>query len=157
MTYEMIHTYIPIKFEELKAKYLIELQDSTDDDGILNYILFPAVFHQYVNDLLRDNTDTMMLNRIFEFYEDMAINGDDKVKTLLQVGLLECLWDEKLVYDNSQQYMKSETMKLFDNVGFYLRIPEEPNVLTKRVKQPKKVKMMNILPLYKKIVHRFQK
>ena len=36
-----------------------------------------------------------MLHRIFGKYEDLAVTGDKEIQNLLQVTLLEYLWDEK--------------------------------------------------------------
>lgn len=56
-------------------------------------------------------------------YEDMAANGDDEVKSLLEVSLLEYLWDEKKTYEKAMKLMGECTREIWNDIGSYLNEP----------------------------------
>ena len=64
-----------------------------------------------------------MLNKIFSFYEEMAQSQDPDVTNLLQVTLLEYLWDEKTVLNTAKQYMLPKTALLNESIRKYLYEP----------------------------------
>lgn len=122
MNYSNIHTFLPLRFPELRESYEKEIH-SFSDGQILQYVLFPCIFHEYLNDLLKMNTDKEMMIRIFSFYEEMALCKDEEVNNLLQVALLECLWDEKIVYERACGFMFPATKRINANIKNYLNEP----------------------------------
>ena len=70
-----------------------------------------------------NSNDTELVERIFGFYEDLAVNGDSETKSLLQVSLLEPLWDHRESYSGAQKFMENETKVIFDSISAYLNIP----------------------------------
>lgn len=49
-------------------------------------------------------------------YEDLAANGDTEVKNLVQVSLLEYLWDEKTTYEKTKKLMGEHTREIWSNI-----------------------------------------
>ena len=56
---------------------------------------------------------------------DFAVRGDEESQNLLQVSLLENLWDEKITYDRSLEIMGIGTKEIWDYIHNYILIPEE--------------------------------
>lgn len=75
----------------------------------------------YVTELLRENSDCQQIRKVFPFYEEMASSEDVEVKNLLQITLLEYLWDEKLVFRNALENMQLKTRIMNSDIGAYLK------------------------------------
>ena len=61
--------------------------------------------------------------RVFEFYEELAVSDDEKVRNLLQISLLEPLYDSKRSYAGSRLFMGDKTLELFEKCADYLNTP----------------------------------
>ena len=61
-----------------------------------------------------------MLHRIFGKYEDLAVTGDKEIQNLLQVTLLEYLWDERAL-----EIMGIGTRAIWECIHEYILIPAE--------------------------------
>lgn len=70
-----------------------------------------------------NNAEPLVL-RIFEFYEELAASGDREVQDLLQVSLLEPLYDNKRTYTGALLFMGYKTRALFENCAEYLNVPK---------------------------------
>lgn len=68
------------------------------------------------------NAEPLIL-RIFEFYEELAVSNDEEVQNLLQVSLLEPLYDNKRSYAGALLFMGDKTRVLFESCAEYLSIP----------------------------------
>ena len=53
------------------------------------------------------------------------MTGDEETQNLLQVTLLEYLWDEKITYERSLEIMGSGTKEIWDCIQEYILIPTE--------------------------------
>lgn len=53
----------------------------------------------------------------------MAKSPDMEVKNLLQVTLLEYLWDNSITYNNAISHMLPDTKKISDQIGEYFGRP----------------------------------
>jgi hypothetical protein len=66
-----------------------------------------------------------LLLKIFSFYEELAMYGDYETKNLLQVTLLERLWDKKITFDRASELMGEDTAKINQEIGKYFNKPED--------------------------------
>lgn len=123
-----------IKYNSLDCDYLCgrfpEIKDSViaENDWLgenLPHCLFGNVLNPLVTELLRqdDYKTNPLLKRIFSMYEDFAEYGDTETKNLLQVTLLEYLWDEYITYSRAYEIMGEKTKLINKNID-YLNIPK---------------------------------
>ena len=58
-------------------------------------------------------------------YEQFAIDGDIETQNLLQVTLLEYLWDEKITFDRALEMMGEKTKEIWQYIYDYILVPTE--------------------------------
>lgn len=87
------------------------------------HVLYENVLNPYVKELLDNEENDEALQRIFKFYEDLAQSNDQEVKNLLQVTLLEVLWDDSIIYGKAYKYMLPATRQINDLIGEYFKLP----------------------------------
>lgn len=108
-------------------------------NGELTYVLFENVLnpvlreyfegHDYSGAKTRRGQKSALKNadplivRIFDFFEELVDSGDAEVRDLLQVGLLEALYDSAAAYNGAQLFMGAETRGLFDEIVYYINKP----------------------------------
>lgn len=83
-------------------------------DEVLQHIVFGDVVVPFVLELLSDESEQAMLERVFAFFENMATSPDDMVSELLTVSVLEQLGDDAAVRAKAMHYMGRNTKKLSD-------------------------------------------
>jgi hypothetical protein len=94
----------------LKSFFSI-LQEHIEYNGeILNHVFFGEC-NDYIIKLLEDEKDLPRIKELFNFLELMAIQGDNEVKNLLSVTILERLGDSKEILDKAYKYMGPETRR----------------------------------------------
>lgn len=79
----------------------------------------PHVFFGDCNDFFikfLEKEETEKLKNLFEFFERMATKGDDYVKELLSVTILERLGEDKKNLNTAYRYMGKETRKASDEM-----------------------------------------
>ncbi|MBD5160313.1 MAG: hypothetical protein HDT23_08765 [Ruminococcus sp.] len=93
----------------------------------LPHCLFGNILNPLVTGLLKqeDYRNNNLLERIFRMYEELAEYGDTETKNLLQVTLLEYLWDEYIIYSRSYELMGQNTRIINGYISDYLNIPEK--------------------------------
>jgi len=91
----------------------------------LPHCLYPAVLIPFLKGYFKapDQKNDGLVERIFDFFEDLAANGDIETKNLLQVSLLEPLWDYKESYSGAVGFMRTGTKAIFDSISVYLNKP----------------------------------
>lgn len=114
--------FITDRFPELAELVSIE----TDGyDEFLPHVVFGNVFNGLAVSFLKldsyKQSDT--LKRIFDMYEELSSQGDEETKDLVQVTLLEYLWDEKITYERAKELMGESTEKLWEQID-YLNVPQ---------------------------------
>ena len=116
--------FIMRRFPELKKQVEEEMEGL---DEFLPHAVFGNVFNPFVVKLLKqdDYKTNSTLKRIFEMYENLSSNGDFETKNLVQVTLLEYLWDEKITYERSMELMGEKTRVTWDNIYSYISVPKE--------------------------------
>ena len=116
--------FIIRRFPELKKQVEEEMEGL---DEFLPHAVFGNVFNPFVVKLLKqdDYKTNSTLKRIFEMYENLSSNGDFETQNLVQVTLLEYLWDEKITYERSMELMGEKTRVTWDNIYSYISVPKE--------------------------------
>lgn len=105
-----------------------EIRGEVEELGeFLGHCIFGNVLNSKVVELLKreDYLENEVLHRIFRMYEDFAVTGDEETQNLLQVTLLEYLWDEKITYERALEIMGVETKAIWDCIQKYILIPTE--------------------------------
>ena len=92
------------------------------DERELPYIIYGIVFADYIKSCLHGGSQSA-LEHIFSFLEEMWRSPDEEERSLLQVAVLEALWNERFTFEAAQKYMHPETAKLFSEIGAYLYEP----------------------------------
>lgn len=139
-----------ISYKNLNAKLLCDFFPEYKelicgiDSGLgenLPHCLYGNFFNPLIKSLLKNSTKANIeaAKKIFEFYEILAGSGDDEVKNLLQVTLLEYLWDDRSIYLSAVKYMGCNTKIINEEIGKYLLQPannkSEHNIKTYAEKQ----------------------
>ena len=114
--------FITKRFPELKAQVEKETQGH---DEFLAHVVFANVFNALTAELLKKDeylhNDT--LDRIFDMFEELSTDGDEETKNLVQVTLIEHLWDDKTTYSRAHELIGENTKALWNDIGSYLRTP----------------------------------
>ena len=123
-----------IHYSDLNAPFLCEAFPEFESDvrkidaelgEQLPHCLFGDLFNPLMVRLLKspEQEDTLTARRIFEFYERLAEFGDEETRNLLQVTLLEYLWDDHEVYSRAVEMMGEKTRLINQEIVSYLRKP----------------------------------
>ena len=124
-----------IQYSQLTSRYLLKMfpefkKEINAQIAFLEEELPHCIYANVINPFLvryfktSNLKDTELVERIFNFYEDLAVNGDFETKCLLEVSLLEPLWDCRESYLGAQKFMGNETKVVFDSISTYLNIPK---------------------------------
>ena len=117
-----VHAEFIIKrFPELNE----QVEEMSVSGEFLPHVIFGNVFNQLTVSLLKrdDYLTNKTLNRIFDMYEELSSKGDDETQNLVQVTLLEYLWDERTTYDRALELIGDHTRELWNNIYAYISIP----------------------------------
>jgi hypothetical protein len=113
--------FITDRFPELAELVSIETEGF---DEFLPHVEFANVFNGLAVSFLKlesyRQSDT--LKRIFDMYEELASQGDEDTRDLVQVTLLEYLWDESITYERAKELMGESTQELWAQID-YLKAP----------------------------------
>ncbi|MCR5478321.1 MAG: hypothetical protein K6F27_00490 [Ruminococcus sp.] len=123
-----------IEYSDLNAEFIIkrfpELKEQVEQEmsgsgEFLPHVIFGNVFNQLTVSLLKrdDYLTNKTLNRIFDMYEELSSKGDDETQNLVQVTLLEYLWDERTTYDRALELIGDHTRELWNYIYAYISIP----------------------------------
>lgn len=125
ITYDMLNdVFLYSKLPELKEVILSESEYLGCD---LPHSLYGNVLNPVVASLIKKDEykNNKLLKKIFDLYEQMAKYGDESVKNLLQVTLLEYLWDDYTIYTRSLEMMGNYTLEINKEILDYLYLPTE--------------------------------
>ncbi len=111
-------------FPELKER---AAEEAAGYDEFPAHVVFGNVFNELTAGLLKrdDHSGDEMLRRIFGMYEKLASEGDNDTQDLVQVTLLEYLWDDKRTYSRAMEFMGEKTAELWGYIGAYIAVPKE--------------------------------
>lgn len=115
---ELLYEFFP-EYKDTILKIASELGDD------LPHALFGNFFNPLIKNILKNctNTNMALANKIFAFYEKLAASNDEEVRNLLQVTLLEYLWDDYDVYLVANKCMGINTKKINEEIKKYLYPP----------------------------------
>lgn len=123
-----------IEYASLNENYILqwfpELEKQvTEETEWLGEFLPHAVFGAVLNPLavkllLQDDYKTnTVLKRIFEMYEEMSSNGDLETQNLVQVTLLEPLWDDRTTFLRAAELIGEQTRAAWKDIASYIAAP----------------------------------
>lgn len=124
-----------VKYEDLTPhlilKYFPELKEKVgrqiafwETEEIPPHCLYGDTFDLYLSVLLHYYQEIDMIQRIFDFYEYLATEGDKEVKNLVEVTLLEYIWDYPHIYQRALLFMGENTRTLNKNISLFLNEPK---------------------------------
>lgn len=119
LTAQTILSYFPEFQEEIDAEISF-----WGDDEIPKHCLFGNCFNYNLKNLLDCMENIDLIKRIFDFYEYLATEGDKDIEDLVQVTLLEPLWDYAHIYKRAYSFMGSNTLILNSKISQYLNEPK---------------------------------
>jgi len=126
MEYATLNDTLILRFPEL-ASLFEEQFNLWGEEDIPPHCFYGDTLNGYVTELLRKNNDSQQIKKVFHFYEEMANSDDAEVRNLLQVTLLEYLWDEELIYKNALENMQPKTRTINSGIGAYMKMPVSNN------------------------------
>jgi hypothetical protein len=87
------------------------------NEELLPHVFFADCNNVFIN-LIKEN-NPQVLNKLFNFFERMAADGNNDVKEILTVSILEVLGDDRHVLNIAHKYMGVETRKASDEIEKY--------------------------------------
>lgn len=102
----------------------------TEEITFLEEELPHCIYANVINPYLRryykflNKVHELLVQRIFDFFDDLAQNGDEESENLLQVSLLEPLYDTKESYYGALKLLTGETREIFDLISKYVNKPQ---------------------------------
>ena len=94
------------RFPEFRKAYEEHLEDYGE---VLGHVFFD-VLHRALVPLLRLNEDREKIGQYIEFLENMYANGDEDVRNIVEVTILEVLGDDETVLRNAFLYFSENLM-----------------------------------------------
>ena len=94
------------RFPEFRMAYQEHLEDYGE---ILGHVFFD-VLHRALVPLLKINEDGEKIRGYIGFLEDMYANGDEDVRNIVEVTILEVLGDDETVVRNAFLYFSENLM-----------------------------------------------
>lgn len=79
-----------------------------DYGELLGHVFFADVINEPLTGLLASNADTAAIGKYIGFLEDMYVNGDEAVKNIVVVSVLERLGDDATVLRNAYDYFSEQ-------------------------------------------------
>lgn len=108
---KMIQYFLEV-FPENKEMYLEHLQFYGE---LLNHIFYSEAINIPLFELLKTNRDIDLITKYCTVIEYMWRNGDESIKNVVDVTLLERLSDDSNVWQNFGQYISSD-FKIYINI-----------------------------------------
>jgi hypothetical protein len=119
--YRQVHSELQSTIPELNDRFQSESWVVTDPDGPLQYLVVELILNPLLRELLDAGGKSILLDRIFGFFERMAISSDPEVRNLLAVGIFEPMVSQPARMGSAWRYMGIETKKLARRVARGLR------------------------------------
>lgn len=89
------------------------------------HTLYSSVLNPFVKELLTSSKRRdAEIRKVFAFYEELALSEDSDVQDLLQVTLLEALWENRHLYNSACEHMLPKTREINERICEYLDIPK---------------------------------
>jgi len=103
--------YFAEKFIKLFPEHEAEYQEHVNDyDEIFGHVFFGYVINPVLSRLLIENKSIQLIQKYISFIEDMYANGDDAVKSVVEVTILEYLGDNDIALTTAFAYFSEGLM-----------------------------------------------
>ncbi len=79
---------------------------------LLETVVIEDLFMHEIIKLLRDNDNVVLLERIFQYFEEVSCYGDEHLINIFSITTLEILGNEKEILEIAKQYMGPKTTQL---------------------------------------------
>ncbi|MEW6141996.1 MAG: hypothetical protein AB1597_02420 [Chloroflexota bacterium] len=100
-------------------KYL-KWSGRTRDDPLPHVVFGDVLLQRFLLEELSTMKNTELLNRIFDFFELMAVSDDKDVRDVLSDTVLERIGDDKRILENARSLMRRNTRELSDKAERFL-------------------------------------
>jgi len=126
VTFKTINSILAEKFPELSEAIKKE-ENFWKHEEVPPYCLYGPVVEPFIAKLLTEETNTSLIKRFFDFFEEMANCDDIEVRNLVTVSVLESLWGNFTLLSIAHKYMHPQTRKLCDGLQVYFHpyVPPE--------------------------------
>ena len=105
----MDNFYYAKKYVEIFPEYKIQLEEHLDTYGkLLGHVFFGDLINSHLVELLRSEENRSRIEKIFEFINDMYANGEEDVRNVVEVTILEYLGDEPIILKKAFRYLSNE-------------------------------------------------
>lgn len=72
-------------------------------------VIIEDIFMPDVVDLLEKNTNTELLKNLFDYFEIVSNNADEKLKNIFSITTLEILGNDEKILETAKMYMGPKT------------------------------------------------
>jgi hypothetical protein len=101
--------YYAKKYVEIFPEYTHELEKYLSSYGeLLGHVFFGDLINPHLVELLKHEVDIDRIEKIFGFINDMYLNGEDDIKNVVVVTILEYLGDDPLILKQAFRYLNEE-------------------------------------------------
>ena len=117
ITYRSLNEHLINNFQNLREEYEQKLKQWKNE--VPGPHIIYSLLTKYIISLLEDSKvlkKEQELNKIFEFLEALSLNSDLFVQEVVQMTVLERLSGNKELLNQAKKYMRSETLKLTNEI-----------------------------------------
>ena len=131
MTYKTIIPIVLRMFPDLPETSPEDLKEELEFctvqtiDDLLPYCFLEARMGDYMRALIPKNEDKHRIEKLFDFFEQMATCQDQNVRDLLKVGFLEQLWASADLLNTAYKYMHPYTKVRCDELSPWFKDPRK--------------------------------
>ena len=120
LTYTDINTELKSRLPEIVTEAQ-HIHGCYGDPRVKTEVFYFSAFNKILMQLLEVSLpDEELLWRMFRFMEEMAQSKDADVRQLLQITILEKLWDDTATLRRAERRMFPYTRRVSDNIlGYY--------------------------------------
>ena len=111
MKYESLIQDFLKEFPEIR-NIATEKSNSWDSEIPLIHVFFGYVLNPFINQELISLENPILLDRIFQFLEKMAISDDESVHEVLALTILQWIGQDSTRLKNARKMMRPNTLKL---------------------------------------------
>jgi len=111
--------YFAKKLVQLFPKCQQEYQYFKHEGEISGHIYFGNSINPVLSELLEKNQDKDLIRKYIDFIEDMYNKGNDGVKNIVVVTILEYLGDDEAVLRNEFEYFSEDLMQASKEIESY--------------------------------------
>ncbi|MGB8452131.1 MAG: resolvase [Anaerocolumna sp.] len=90
-----------------------DYEKSIENNGeILETVIIEDIFMPKVLKLLVEETNTQLLKRIFNYFEEVSHSDDEHLLNTFSVTVLEVLGNDRVILEIAKKYMGTKTIQL---------------------------------------------